>query len=558
VTQGKSKEQRTLQLNFDVEVPNDASKKIYIWVQDGWRTDEKYLLAEAHNANQDLPTIYVFIPARNKTELHKAIITREAAQQTLDIRGLPTTPEGKDARSAMETRLNDAKKHVDFMLKEVIEGVRVFQAGGTEVFGDSLKNQLEEAAKASVIRLYREFDKADHSGWGKVYDRSRQDGAENALEAVDHSSDIEKHPVCAEIIKYIGVSKKGSEIRDNFKGAPYGWSQDAIDGGLFALLACGIVRAKDAAHKPVDNKTLDRSKLTQASFQVESITIKPVQLIQIRKLLTEAGITCHPQQELSRIPEFILKLRQLANSAGGEAPKPEKVDTSLLDAIMQESGNAQLLALYDQREAIRAQFESWQQTAEKITKRMPSWDTLKQLLELSHGLAFHEELQLQYEAILSNRSLLADPDPIEPQIKSVTDKLRNAITILSDQFNSEYQLLKDQLEENANWQKLTLSQQQLILDNCEINEPDAIAVNTVDELIDNLEACSIKHWNDRIQAQSNKFNSASMDAAKLLEPKVQIIKLPHRTLKTEADIKDWLAEVEQQMLKDLQNGPLVV
>jgi hypothetical protein len=541
-----------------VEVPNDASKKIYIWVQDGWRTDEKYLLAEAHNANQDLPTIYVFIPARNKTELHKAIITREAAQQTLDIRGLPTTPEGKDARSAMETRLNDAKKHVDFMLKEVIDGVRVFQAGGTEVFGDSLKNQLEEAAKASVIRLYREFDKADHSGWGKVYDRSRQDGAENALEAVDHSSDIEKHPVCAEIIKYIGVSKKGSEIRDNFKGAPYGWSQDAIDGGLFALLACGIVRAKDAAHKPVDNKTLDRSKLTQASFQVESITIKPVQLIQIRKLLTEAGITCHPQQELSRIPEFILKLRQLANSAGGEAPKPEKVDTSLLDAIMQESGNAQLLALYDQREAIRAQFESWQQTAEKITKRMPSWDTLKQLLELSHGLAFHEELQLQYEAILSNRSLLADPDPIEPQIKSVTDKLRNAITILSDQFNSEYQLLKDQLEENANWQKLTRPQQQLILDNCEINEPDAIAVNTVDELIDNLEACSIKHWNDRIQAQSNKFNSASMDAAKLLEPKVQIIKLPHRTLKTEADIKDWLAEVEQQMLKDLQNGPLVV
>ena len=558
VTQGKSKEQRTLQLNFDTEVPNDVGKKIYIWVQDGWRTDEKFLLAEAHNANHDLPTIYVFIPARNKTELHKAIITREAAQQTLDIRGLPTTPEGKDARSAMETRLNDAKKHVDFMLKEVIEGVRVFQAGGTEVFGDSLKNQLEEAAKASVIRLYRDFDKADHSGWGKVYDRSRQDGAENALEAVDHSSDIEKHPVCAEIIKYIGVSKKGSEIRDNFKGAPYGWSQDAIDGGLFALLASGIVRAKDAAHKPVDNKTLDRSKLTQASFQVESITIKPVQLIQIRKLLTEAGITCHPQQELSRIPEFVLKLRQLANSAGGEAPKPEKVDASLLEAIMQESGNSQLLALYDQREALKAQFESWQQTAEKITKRMPSWDILKQLLELSHGLAFHEELQLQYDAILSNRSLLADPDPIEPQIKSVTDKLRNAITILSDQFNSEYQLLKDQLEENANWQKLTLSQQQLILDNCEINEPDAIAINTVDELIDNLEACSIKHWNDRIQAQSNKFNSASMDAAKLLEPKVQIIKLPHRTLKTESDIKEWLAEVEQQMLKDLQNGPLVV
>jgi hypothetical protein len=558
ITQGKSKEQRNLLLNFDTEVPNDANKKIYIWVQDGWQTDEKSLLAEAHNANQDMPTLYVYIPARNKSELHKAIITREAAQATLDIRGIPTTSEGKDARAAMETRLNEAKKQVDIILKEIIEGVRVFQAGGTEVFADNLKAQLEQAAKASMIRLYGDFDKADHSGWGKVYDRARQDGAENALEAVDYSGDIEKNPVCAEILKFIGASKKGAEIRDNFKAAPYGWSQDCIDGGLFALLATGVIRAKDAAHKPVDNKTLDRSKLTQASFQVESITIKPVQLIQVRKLLTEAGLKCHPQEELSKIPEFILKARQLGESAGGEAPKPEKVDTTLLEAITQESGNAQLLALYDQREALKTQLGNWQQSAEKIAKRLPAWNTLKQLLQLSKGLAFHEELQTQYDAILSNRSLLADPDPVESQVKSVTDKLRNAITVLSEQFNLEYQLLKEQLEQNANWQKLTLAQQQQILDNYDINQPDDITVNTVEELIDSLEACSIKHWNDRIQAQNIKFNSASMEAAKLLEPKVQQVKLPHRILKTEADIKAWLGEVEQQMLKDIQNGPLLI
>lgn len=89
ITQGSSKEARSLLLNFDAEVPKDANKKIYIWVQDGWQTDEKSLLAEAHNANHELPTIYVYIPARNKTELHQAIITKEAAQATLDIRGLP-------------------------------------------------------------------------------------------------------------------------------------------------------------------------------------------------------------------------------------------------------------------------------------------------------------------------------------------------------------------------------------------------------------------------------------------------------------------------------------
>lgn len=558
ITQGKSKEQRNLLLNFDAEVPNDANKKIYIWVQDGWQTDEKSLLAEAHNANQDMPTIYVYIPARNKSELHKALITREAAQATLDIRGLPTTSEGKDARTAMETRLNEARKHVDIMLKEIIEGVRVFQAGGTEIFDNNLKAQLEQAAKASMIRLYRDFDKADHSGWGKVYDRARQDGAENALEAVDYSSDIEKHPVCVEILKFIGVSKKGSEIRDWFKAAPYGWSQDAIDGCLFALLAAGIIRAKDATHKPVDNKTLDRSKLTQTSFQVESITIKPVQLIQVRKLLTEAGIKCHPQEELSKIPEFILKVRQLAESAGGDAPKPKKVDTAILEGIVQESGNAQLLALFNQRDELKKQLDTWQHTAEKIAKRLPNWSSLKQLLQLCKGLAFHAELQTQYDAIISNRSLLDDPDPVVAQVTVITDKLRTAITHLSKQFSQEYQQLKEQLEGNHNWQKLTLAQQQHILDCYDLNEPEDITVNTIEELIDSLEACSIQHWNDRTQAQSSKFDAASLDAAKLLEPKVQQVKLPRRTLKSEDDIKTWLVEVEQQMLKDIQNGPLVV
>ena len=558
VTQGQSKELRTLQLNYDNELPKDAHKKIYIWVQDGWKVDEKSMLAEARNVSQDLPTIYVYIPARNKSELYKAIITKEAAQATLDIRGMPTTSEGQDARRAMETRRNDATRLVDNILKDIIAGVRVFQAGGTELFGDNLKAQIEQAAQASIIRLYREFDKADSSAWGSVYEKARKDGAENALEVMNYKGEIQNHPVCAEIIRYIGVSKKGAEIREQFKIPPFGWSQDAIDGALMVLLACGVVRAKDAAQQPLDNKTLERTKLTQASFYLESVTISAVQLIQTRKLINEAGITCNPQEELSKVPEFILKVRQLAESAGGEAPKPSKVDTFLFDSITQESGNAQLLALYEKRDVIKEHLKAWQEAAEKITKRLPAWNTLKQLLQLSKGLAFYEELNTQMDAVISNRSLLADPDPIEALTKDLSAKLRQAITVKSNEFNTDYQVLNEQLAENDNWQKLSLTQQQQILNAYEIQEPEILFVNSIDELIDSLEACSIKHWNDRIQAQSSKFDSACLEAAKLLEPKVQLVKLPHRTLKTEADIKVWLDEVEQLMLNDIQNGPLVV
>lgn len=558
MTQGQSKEPRNLLLNFDPEVPGDAHKKIYIWIQDGWRMDEKSLLAEAYNVCQDMPTIYMYIPARNKSELHKAIITKEAAQTTLDVRGIPTTTEGKDARTAMETRLYDAEKNVGIMLQEIMDGIRVFQAGGTEVFGSNINNQLEKAAQASVVRLYGDFDKADHNGWGKVYDRARKDGAENALDAVDYSQDIEKHPVCADIIKYIGVSKKGSEIRDYFKSAPYGWSQDAIDGSLFALLATGVIRAKDAAQNPVDNKTLDRRKLTQAHFEIESVTIKPVQLIKVRKLLHEAGVQCNAGEERSKIPEFILKVRQLAESSGGEAPKPEPPKTKMMDDIVKETGNAQLLSLFNQRKEITQQLDEWLQRSKKIQQRIGHWGTLKQLLHLSKGLVFQQDLQNQYDAIINNRSLLDEPDPVEAQITDTTNKLREAITQLISHFDQEYQQQSQHLKANSNWQKLNPDQQQTILNKRDLSEPKVIRVNTVEDIIDSLEACSIAQWNDRTQALISKFDYARLDAAKLLEPKVQQINLPHRTLKSEDDIKDWLGEVETQMMGDIQNGPLVV
>ncbi|MGR8998211.1 MAG: hypothetical protein ACU88J_04080 [Gammaproteobacteria bacterium] len=90
------------------------------------------------------------------------------------------------------------------------------------------------------------------------------------------------------------------------------------------------------------------------------------------------------------------------------------------------------------------------------------------------------------------------------QVTVITDTLHTAITHLSNQFSQEYQQLKEQLEDNHNWQKLTLVQQQYILGSY---EPEDINVNTIEELIDSLEACSIQHWNDRTQAQSSKFDS---------------------------------------------------
>ena len=95
----------------------------------------------------------------------------------------PLTPLPRDAlsstpRSAMETRYRDAQKQVQALLREIFDGVQVLQAGGNEVDGNTIAERVETAAKASLIRLYRDFDVADHTGWGKVYDRASKEGGQ--------------------------------------------------------------------------------------------------------------------------------------------------------------------------------------------------------------------------------------------------------------------------------------------------------------------------------------------------------------------------------------------
>ncbi len=213
----QGKEARDLYASFDAELPKDHAERIVTWIQDGWQTDEKSFLAEARAVGNSDPSLFVFLPARSKSDLANAIVAMKAAKATFDVKGIPTTQEGEEALSAMTTRLRAAEKQIQTLLAEVFTGVRVFQAGGTEVTDpDDLAGKLTAAGKKSVIRLYPQFDVADQTGWDKALERARKNDTQ-ALEAIGHKGDPDKHPVCAAVLKYIAASKKGSDIRDHFR-----------------------------------------------------------------------------------------------------------------------------------------------------------------------------------------------------------------------------------------------------------------------------------------------------------------------------------------------------
>jgi len=559
VVQGRERIERRLIPIYDDALPKDHAQKLSLWIQDGWQTDAKSVIAEAQARNTDDPTLFVFLPAQHKTDLANAIVTLEAAGATLQRRGSPSTEEGRDAQRSMESRRLGAEQALKTLLDRLFEDVRVFQAGGQEVsHGQTLAARLKHAAEASVIRLYSQFDPAvDHSQWSKVLDEARK-GSLEALKAVDHTQPADQHPVCRKLLAFIGPGKKGSEIRQQFEAPPFGWPRDAIDGALYALLAAGHLKARDAGAKPVDAKNLDRNKLTQASFQPESITLIPPQLIKIRQLFNTLGVPCQPKDESAKVPALLTKLREQAASAGGAAPAPPAPKPTLLDDLEKLSGNAQLLELYNRCDELVGLSQDWTRTAQALAKRLPTWTKLNELLRHAANLGPGAALQAEAAAIVSQRGVLADPDPVLPLLDQTVTLLRQALGAKLDDYRAAFQEQQALLHSDADWLRLSEAQRDELIALHHLTPLDELPLGTPEQLQDALEACDLDHWVSRIQALPSRFEAARHAAVQRLKPNVVRVAIPHRTLNSVEELDLWLEEVRTLVVERLNQGPVTL
>ncbi|TCO81328.1 hypothetical protein EV699_109170 [Plasticicumulans lactativorans] len=556
VVQGKDNVERRLSPTYDDSLPKDHDKNLYLWIQDGWQTEEKSVIAEAKAKSADNPTLFAFLPAQHKTELTNAIVVLEAARTTLQKKGSPSTEEGRDAQRSMESRQRTAEKELAELLDKLLAGVRVFQAGGQEaVDGNDLATRINRVAKSSAIRLYSQFDTADHDQWSKVLDEARKGNLE-ALKAVGHVQEADKHPVCQRLLAYIGPGKKGAEVRDQFEAPPFGWPRDAIDGALYALLAAGHLKASDASSKPVDAKSLDRAKLSQASFRRESIHITPMQLIKIRQLFDAVGVPCQPKEEQAKLPALLARLREQAAKAGGAAPAPEAPKLTVVEAIEGQSGNAQLLEVYTRADEITALSKAWVQTAEGIAKRLPAWHQLQDLLRHAKTLGPYAALKTEAQAIEAQRTLLAEPDPVRPLLDKVVDLLRQALNAKLAAYKQAFDQQQQQLQSQAEWNKLSDAQRTDLTGRHHLSAQADPPLGTPEQLQDALDDCDLDHWVSKADALPSRFEAARMAAVQLLKPNVVHVSLPKRTLNNADELQDWLAEVQQLVSAKLLHGPV--
>lgn len=556
ILQGKCKEPRKLVVHFGTEAPDVTGHEIPVWVRDEWGENESTVLSDARGAGSDSPIIFVYVKKQDAEGLKKATIEYEAAKATLDFKGTPSTNEGREARDAMSTRMRGAEDTRNRIVRDVVGAAKVYQGGGNERFELDVVEKVRAAAEAGLDRMFPNFRDADDNRWPSVINRAKN-GDEEALQAVDWKDTAEKHTVCARLMAEVGTGKRGKEIRDAFESTPYGWPRDAIDGALIALHTTGHLRA---THKGAALKVgqLDQAKVSMTDFRVETATIDTKQRIRLRKLFHSAGIACKSGEEAAKAEEFLDALMALASQAGGAPPLPACPGTGHIETLRALAGNEQLTEIHKQADSLGKQAEQWQEKSKLATDRKPAWETVERLLDHGASLPETAALKSQAEAVESERRLLDKTDPVPPIHKETTGAIRKALKAAHSELTKAHAHEMKALESSDNWGKLTEGQRTEILEAEGIAEVPALSIGDDTALLKTLSATPLPVWKTKTDALVQQFSNAALEAARLLEPKAQSLKLTKATFRTEEDADAWWDENRKQIVKKLKDGPVIV
>ncbi len=557
LVQGASKTPRRFNLHFGDGLPAVTGDAVPVWVRDEWSVSGKAAREEAQAAGVDSPVVFVLLSRQEADEFKAALASRAAARETLDARpSAQATPEGAEARRAMETRFSVEEGRVAALVAGILANARVFQGGGNEIAEDGLQSSVEAAIKAALVRLFANFPMADDANWGKVVKRASE-GASDALTAVGHHGDAGQHPVCKEVLTWLGAGKKGADVRKQFMGVGYGWQQDAVDGALLALVAAGVVRAeKNGQVLPL--KQIAQSQIGVLEFRSETKIVSAGQRIQVRKLIQDMGLPVKPGEEAEAIPRILQHLADLATDAGGPPPLPERPSAAMLHELQALSGNEQFVAVYEARASLLDSFKAWSKAKTLREERRPAWETLQRLLAHAAGRHILQQVRPQVDAILGQRLLLAEPDPVKPLVDELCSDLRQALQVARDMVIEVRARELKAMEATAEWNKLDDEQWRQLFYANHVGPVAELDIGTNEKLLRALDEKPLSAWETEAVAVPTRMRRAREQAAKLLEPKAVRVRPKSMTLHNEAELENYLVELRTEIKNHLDAGRPVV
>lgn len=555
VKHGSAKEYRDISVHFSQSEPDPAQSTIPVWVRNEWATTLSTIEADAREAGHDKALIYAFLPKRSADALDNAIAQEKAAQTTLDVKGRTSTREGREAQQAMRTRLESAKQRKEAALNDIVDGARVYLAGGQEYVGDTVADAVEEAASNALERMYPKFDTADHSGWGRALRRAR-DGDKSALEAVGFNDNPEKHPVCEAVLKSVGSTKKGKAVRDTYTAAPYGWPQDAVDAALVLLTLTNHVRARKAG-EDIGATDITQRSIGSTQFRAETVQISRAQRIQVRGIL-DSFVNVSAGEELAAILQFVQSMERVVQSTSGSAPLPQMPDLAYLDAIKRSSGNEKIAAFFEHKDQIQEDLSAWQSMQGRKDRRQTEWRQLRRAVHFGQDLDATGPVRREMQAIEESRSLLDSDDPVRAPLSTMTEALRDALVTLQERYQATYEEHRTDLEDTEAWATLDDDTQSHVLRQHDLTEVPDIETGDTEAVLRSLDQMPLDNWRARIDALPSRFEKAHSSAVQHLEPDTVRVRLGSTVLKTEDDVEAWIKETRKRLLSEVKDHPVQV
>ena len=84
------------------------------------------------------------------------------------------------------------------------------------------------------------------------------------------------------------------------------------------------------------------------------------------------------------------------------------------------------------------------------------------------------------------------------------------------------------------------------------------ATGSEQEVLESLHRISLDGWRTRTAALPHLFAQARAEADKLVEPEIRHVKLESHTLRTAEEVEAWVRKTEQDLLRQVEQGPIVI
>ena len=271
-------------------------------------------------------------------------------------------------------------------------------------------------------------------------------------------------------------------------------------------------------------------------------------------------VACKPNEEAVAGGEFLNKLSELARGAGGEAPLPERPDTSHLLDLKSLAGNEQLIGILSRRDELLKNIEDWTKAHDLAEKRLPAYKRLQSSGPPRRGAGG------------GDRSAAADrSDRRQPQLsgrgrscarsREATGGCAARRTGVGERSTTLKPTTRNWSDwrQSETWQKINQSDRGRILKGLHIAKVTKGATGTEQDVLESIERISLRRLEDPYSGIATAIQrNARMQADKLIEPKTHHVKLGSATLRTPEEVKTWAAKTEQELLEQLKQGPIVV